>query len=118
MISRLGAELVIVRRPDVVVDTRDNSKVLDFSSPTDTPYEGCSVQPFRMSNKLVTEDNVGREFARQFFRFWMPPGADVLFTDRLLWRALEMDVWAQDGPWFDLEGNADHIQLLGLLREG
>lgn len=114
----LGSETVTIIRAPLVTDSRDNSVTRDWAHATSTDVTGCMVQPFRMSNKLVTEDMIEREFARQFFRIWAPAGTDVLYTDRVSWRGQDMEVWAQKGTWVDFEGNEDHVQFLGILREG
>jgi hypothetical protein len=114
----LGDEVITVLRAPIITDPRDNSKRADWDSATETDYPGCMIQPFLMSNKLVIEDNNERLFAQSFYRIWMPAGSDVLYTDRIRWRGETMDVFGQKGTWVDFEGNEDHIQLLGKLREG
>jgi len=117
-ISFLGSEIITVVRAPIIVNTRDNSESQDWTTATRIDVEGCMVQPFLMSNKLVIEDNNERMFAQSFYRVWMPSGTDVLYTDRLEWREVHMDVFGQKGEWFDFEGISDHIQLLGKRREG
>jgi hypothetical protein len=114
----LGSEVITVLRAPIVVSARDNSERPDWTAAVGTDYGNCMVQPFLMSNKLVIEDNAERMFAQSFYRIWMPSGTDVLYSDRLVWRGRHMDVFGQAGEWFDFEGNSDHIQLLGKLREG
>lgn len=114
----LGSEVITIRRAPEVTDTRDNSKYRDWTTATSTVVTGCMVQPFLMSNKLVVEDNLQREFASQFFRVWFPAGTDLDYADRLEWRGGVYDIYGEAGTWVDFEGNEDHVQCIALLRKG
>lgn len=118
MSEELGEETVTVKRSVIVVDPRDNSETRDWSSATLVDVHNCMVQPFKMSNKLVVEDNNEREFTRSFVRVWMPSDTDIRYTDRLVWRGIEMDVFGDPGILVDFDGNVDHIQVLGSIRRG
>lgn len=114
----LGEEIVTIVRAPLATDTRDGSKYRNWTAATSTAVTGCMVQPFLMSNKLVTEDNLQREFTSQFFRVWMPGDTDLEYTDRIVWRGRTMDVYGEDGPFPDFDGNIDHIQFVAIFRRG
>lgn len=114
----LGSETITVLRAPEATDSRDGSKYRDWSTATSTVVIGCMVQPFLMSNKLVIEDSLQREFTGQFFRIWAPGDTDIEYTDRIVWRGRTMDVYGDDGPFVDFEGNVDHIQFVAIYRRG
>lgn len=116
--SDLGREVVTILSAPEVIDIRDGSSYRDWGTATSTVVTGCMVQPFLMSNKLVVEDNLQREFASQYFRVWMPAGTLLAYTDRLLWRGDSYDVYGEAGVWHDFEGVESHVQCVALLRKG
>lgn len=76
------------------------------------------AEPFPMAEKLNFEDNRGREYSRTAKRFYMPPLTDILYTDRILHDGETYEVFGHPGKWFDLEGNAEHIAVIGRIRSG
>lgn len=119
-LSDLGTETITRLRAPLVTDTRDNSVSQDWDNATSFDIEGCLVEPFRMSvgSKNISEDMEGRMWTKQVFRIFVPPDSDFVFTDRLIWRGIQMDVLGSVALWVDFEGNEDHIQFLGLERLG
>lgn len=115
---RLGNQSVYVVRAALVPDSRDNNLYRDWAHATQTLVEGCMLQPFLTASRMSAEDNVEREFSRMQRRLWMPPGTDVLYTDRIVFNGDTYDVWGQPNRWFDFEGIEDHVEMLIVLREG
>lgn len=114
----LGSEVITIKRAPELTDPRDGSLYRDWPTASSTVVEGCMVQPFLMSNKLVVEDNLQRQFASQYFRVWMPAGTDLEYTDRLEFRGNSYDVYGEAGPWYDFEAVESHVQCVVLLRKG
>lgn len=116
--SNLGREVVTRVRAPLVTSARSGALQRDWANAVEFVYEGCSVQPFLMSNKLVQEDWDQREFFSQFYRVWGPPDMDIVATDRVLWRGKTMDVKGPSGLFPTLQGDAHHIQFLAQEKDG
>lgn len=114
----LGSEVVTRLRAPQVADPVDGSLYRDWTTAAALDIPGCSVQPFLLSNKLVLEDNLQREFAGEFYRLYLPAGSDILPDDRIIWRGNTMDIYGFEGAWYDFEGNPSHVQALAYRRKG
>ena len=114
----LGKEVLTIVHAVLVVDPFDQSQSRDWINATRTDVPGCNVQPFRMSNKLVHEDNLQREFVFATFRVWLPADTKVFYTDHAVWRGEEMEILGPPQLWTTLEGVPHHIQMLMELKRG
>lgn len=114
----LGSETVIVKRAPLKTDSRDNSKWRDWANATQTTVKKCMIEPFPLAEKLNYEDNRDREFARSAVRIYMPPGTDVVSTDRLIWDGKEYQVLGHPGKWSRFNGKEHHISVIAQIREG
>ena len=82
-------------------------------SDTETDVDGCAVQPVSAS-----ESTDRGELQVTNAAVYLPPGTDILATDRVWWLG---DVYAVNGTparWRDEAGNEDHVQVQLLLRKG
>lgn len=111
----LGNTTITRKRAALVTNARDGSKQRNWAGATLTPITGCMVEPFLLSNQLVQEVNAGREYGSNFLRVWAPAGADVVYTDHVIYRGVEFEVWGPPTPWYDFDDNLSHINFL--LRE-
>lgn len=78
-----------------------------------TDVTGCSVQP-----TSSTESTDRGELLITNATAYLPPGTDILATDRVQWLG---DIYAVNGPparWRDETGNEDHVQAQLLLKKG
>jgi hypothetical protein len=114
----LGQQSFIRRRAPLVTNPRDNTAYRDWDNAVDTVITNCSIQPYRLSEKLNFEITVEREFSRTSMRFFCPPETDIESTDRILYDGHEYDVLGHEGAWFDLHGNRHHVAFIGRRREG
>lgn len=114
----LGIEVLTIRRAPLAASPRDGSEFRDWANATDTEVTGCNVQPFILSEKLVIEINAEREFLKQAWRCWAPPGTDVTYTDRIVWRGEEYEVLGINGIWNHIMGPEHHRDFMIRLREG
>lgn len=104
----LGSDTVTVLRGR----TRNTSGDL-VGDDTSTEVTGCSVQP-----SGATESTDRGELLITNATAYLPPGTDILPTDRVQWLG---DVYAVNGPpsrWRDETGAEDHVQAQLLLKKG
>lgn len=113
-----GRETVVVVRAPLVTDSRDNTQYRNWENPTRTTVNGCGVEPFPLAEKLNFEENRGREFARSAVRIYMPPGTDVVATDRLEWDGKTFQVLGHPGKWSRFNGREHHVAVIAQQREG
>lgn len=78
---RLGGHVVAVRRAPMVSDEYGGRPRADWANAVDTPLEGASVQPAPTSEFTIDRDH----FTTRFVAF-LPDGADVEPTDRIVWQ--------------------------------
>lgn len=102
MTQRLGGETVTVVRPAGTDDWGDPIP----GSGTETDVEGCMVQP-----RTSTELTESRDTVFIGFTVWMPPGTDVLSTDKVRYRGVEYVVNGEPFRWPDFSGVEDHVQV-------
>lgn len=114
----LGSETVTVVHAELVLDAFDNSQYRDWANATTTDVAHCMVQPFKLSSRLVHEDNLQREFASEYYRVWMPAGTAVSYIDRLMWRGIRMEVFGDEQRFYTFAGVEHHLQLLGVTLSG
>ena len=104
----LGSDTVTILRGR----TRNTSGDL-AGTDSSTEVAGCSVQP------LGGAEQTDRGEAVQVnLTVYLPPGTDIVATDRVRWGG---DVYAVNGPpsvWRDETGTEDHVQVQLLLRKG
>lgn len=116
---KLGSEIITVVHAELVTDPFDRSQHRDWEHAESFDVQRCMVQPFLMSNKLIQEDNLQREFTSEYFRIWAPPEAPPIFYfDRIVWRAEQMEIFGQVQPWHLRSGVLHHYQFLGVSRRG
>lgn len=104
----LGSDTVTILRGR----SRDDFGDL-HGSDTGTDVTGCSVQPTSAS-----ESTDKGELLVINATVYLPPGTDILATDRVQWLG---SVYAVDGPparWRDETGTEDHVQAQLVLKEG
>lgn len=118
-LKRLGNETVTVLTAPLVTATRDNSLNRDWSQATEQTIINCSVQPFRMSYRLIQTDFKDREYVQEYFRLYIPAGQPIpVHTDKVLWRSTEFDSYGPSQSWYDRKGNLHHTQVVLRFREG
>lgn len=118
MARSLGKDEFIIRRAPLVVNPRDNTEYRDWDNATDTLVVNAQVQPFLLSEKLNYEITKEREFARQGQRFFAPAGTDVEYTDRIIYREEEYEVFGVNAVWTNFRGQVDHVAFIARIREG
>ncbi len=110
-------EFTRIRAPLVWSDTA-KAYYRDWDNATETTISGCSVQPFRLAEKLNFEINKEREFSRTGLRFFAPAGTDIDADDRIIYRGREYAVFGHHGDWTDFDGTVNHVAFLARRREG
>lgn len=118
MSRALGNETVTIIRAPLKTDPRDNSKWRDWGDATEVVITRCMVQPFPLAEKLNYEEGRDREFARSAVRMYLPPGSDVVSTDRIEWNNREYQVLGHPGIWSRFNGDAHHVAIIAQIREG
>lgn len=84
---KLGPHTVTVLRATEVASDYGNRTELDWTTPTETEVDGCSVQPASTEEFTVDRDT--------FLVRWLlyaPGDADVRATDRIRWNDQTYDV--------------------------
>jgi hypothetical protein len=107
----LGGDTVTVIRNSE--GSRRNTSGDLVGTDTETDVTGCSVQP--TSGSELTDSG---ELVVTNLTAYLPPGTDVLATDRVRWLGA---VYAVNGPpalWHDQTGTPSHVQVQLLLRKG
>ena len=102
MTTRLGGETVTIVRPAGTDDWGDPIP----GSGAETDVAGCMVQP-----RTSTELNDSRDTVVIGLTVWMPPGTDVLATDRMRVGGREFAVNGEPFRWRDFSGAEDHVQV-------
>jgi hypothetical protein len=98
-------EQVTVRRSTVGVDAYGDPVRATWSDLA--TYPRCAVWP-----SASTEDNAGRSEVDTTLQMALPPGADVLSTDRLVWRGDTYEVIGDPFAWRSpFTGRAPGVQL-------
>lgn len=119
MAGPIGSETIVIQRAPWITNPRDGTRRRDWANPVNTTVEGCSVQPFLLAEKLNFEVNAEREYARTGMRVWAPAGSlEPESSDRIQWRGRTYEVFGHASPWYDLEGQEDHVAFVMQLREG
>lgn len=114
----LGKETIVRVRAPLVRNSRDNSSNRDWANATRTTYTDCGVQPFLPSNRLLVEDNRGREFQQEPMRVYVPTEDDFVFTDRVEYRGKSYDLVTDPAPWTDFDGVQEFWTFVMRLRTG
>lgn len=109
--SRLGNAVVTVVRAPLV--SNRGGEYRDWTKATKKVVRGCDIQPFLLSEKLSFEVDIDREFSRTGKRFYLPPGTDVVSTDRLEHNGKTYEVFGGVGEWDSLADRPDHLALIG-----
>lgn len=104
-----GPDTITIRRAELVLDSRDNSLYRDWPNATLIEVGNCMVEPYKMAEKLNSEDNQEREYAATSIRVFVPPDTAVYYTDRLTvdsfgYEGIEFAVLGVPGSWHDLKG--------------
>lgn len=117
----LGPYTVTIIKPTVVVDSRDHSIYFDWATPLVSTVRGCMLQPFLPSDKLQTEDDHDRDFAKSTWRVHTPVTADILALaphDRLIIDGQTYEVYGHVQTWRRFSGAYSHAQIIVQLRTG
>lgn len=114
----LGSQSFTRVRAALVPSGRDGTLQRDWANATETTVTKCSIQPFRLAEKLNFEDNREREFARSALRVFAPAGTDVEPTDRVIYNGDTYDVFGFNGEWSGFDGLAHHVAFVIRRREG
>ena len=93
MIFPYGETVTVVRAG--LVDDGYGNQVPDWSTATSTPYEGCAVGQGSRGGEVLADRNVVLSDLVVF----MPPGADVVATDRLEIRGRAYEVVGEPFDW-------------------
>lgn len=119
---RLGNDTITVRKPTVVTDTRDNTTVKHFNPPlTETPQQGCSVQPFLPATKLQFEVIAERLYSKSTWRVYAPSTTltrGIEPEDEIEFLGVVYAVFGHVGEWRDQAGRPDHVEFIIEKREG
>lgn len=120
-----GPDVIYIIRAPLTLDSRDNSYYRDWANSTETEYNNCLVEPYRMAEKLNAEDLVDREFMQSAIRVFAPPDVDVLYTDRLRvfspnddYAGIEFQVLGLPGRWHDFDGKRVYKGIIAQVRLG
>lgn len=104
---RLGAHTVVVvrrTRKDVYGDP-------GAGAAAETTVRGCYVQPPTTSAHIVTEQTDLRDTVTIVLIVYMPPGSDVVATDRIRWNGTEYNVADDPARWDDANGRPHHLEV-------
>jgi hypothetical protein len=71
-----------------------------------TDVGGCSVQP-----RTTTEATDGRDTVISGLIAYVPAGADIRATDRIVFRGVTYAVDGDPGYWDDLSATPDHLEV-------
>lgn len=116
----LGNDSYTIVRAPLVADARDGTLYRDWANATEILVNGAKVNPFQLAEKLQFEITAEREYSRTGMKFFGPPDEVSLpeATDRILYKEKVYTVFGQPVMWTDFEGNDDHVEFVGQLREG
>lgn len=118
---KLGNITVTIVKPQTITDSRDNTTVLSFATPTLINVPGCMFEPFLIATKLQQEVTGERDYSRSTWRLWAPGTADILALkphDRIRVDGIEYEVFGHEGTWYNLNGTVHHAQFIVEIREG
>jgi hypothetical protein len=73
---------------------------------TDWSNPGTAVYPAEVQPISQTEDVAGQQRTQTRWRVFLPPSADVLATDRIVW----------DGVTYEVEGEVERWKRRGVLH--
>lgn len=118
----LGKATIYIYRPDITVES-DGSQwpamALDEANATlMSTVKKCSVQPFRMAEKLQNELNLDRQFASTTKRVFAPPGTVVAYNWWVKYNDVMYEAFGFPGDWSDQNETPHHVEFLILRREG
>jgi hypothetical protein len=102
--SHVGEDTITVLRAPLAVD-RFNAEYRDWPRATATELVGVAMQP--LAN---LEQPAGREFVTTRYRLVAPSTADLLATDRVLWRGVTFELAGPPEVWADMRNVAHHIE--------
>lgn len=115
---KLGSDSFIRRRADLVWNDDAKAYFRDWDNAVDTVIEDCSIQAFRLAEKLNYEINKEREFSRTGLRIFAPAGTDIDANDRIVFDGREYAVFGHSSDWKDFLGKVNHVAFLARRREG
>lgn len=117
----LGNDTVTILKPDVVVDSVDNTTYFDFDNATEIVVEECSIQPFLLAAQLQFEVTGERDYARTTWRLYAPTTDDTLAIephDRIRFDGQDYEIYGIGGSWRRLMGTSHHMQFVLQQRRG
>jgi len=108
MLPSFATQSVAILRATTTEDAHGN-EVPDWANPAVTVVQGCSVQPLTSD-----EVNRSRDAVMGSVRVFMPPGVDVLASDRLRLAGTGGDYEIVGEPlrWPSPTGGLDHVELI------
>lgn len=114
----LGANVVVIKRAPLALDTRDNSLWRDWDNATFTTVRFCLVEPFPLAEKLNFEINRDREFSQSAVRIYMPPETDCIYTDRIEYDGYTWNVLGHPAKWIQFDATPEHLAVIAQIRHG
>lgn len=108
---RLGTQTVDILHPTTIVD--HGTEITDWTDATETPVEGCSVQPIGDEEILAHRDAV-----LAGWRAWLPPGTPITALDRVRHAGTVYEVVGEPQRWDDPYGGLSHVEVLLNRWEG
>lgn len=115
----LGRQSIILVKPAVIVDSRDNTQNLSYAEGEAEfiTVNSCSVQPVDKQEEISAE----RDFSLGSFSVWAPYSdvtTGIEAHDHVQYLGVEYEVFGQVMPWIDLQGNPHHVKFVIISREG
>lgn len=107
---------LLVRRPGATTD-RYGDSAEDWSAPVEHTVTDCKVNPVAGG----PEDQGLLDDREALTRRWVvaaPPDADILSTDRIVWREVEYEVEGEPLVWRSPLGGVDHLYVQLVRVEG
>lgn len=105
MLPSFFTQSVIRLRPGITAQR--GSEIPDWSAATELMIPGCSVQP---ASTGLSQD--GRVLGvSEGLVCYMPPDADVLVGDRIIYQGETYTITGVPKQWFSPSGGLDNIQL-------
>lgn len=114
----LGRATLTLLRAPLVTNPRTNAQTRDWTNAEEIIVEQCSVQPFRVAERLSMELNTSREFARSTYRVYAPAGTEIEPSDRAVYRGDTYELFGFGDEWQDLDEIPHHVAFVIRRMEG
>ena len=115
----LGQETIVVENAPLVTG-RTGALIRDWDNAAQTVISECMIQPFILADKLNYTNDGEREFTKNSFRVFAPPGTASIVQpeSRILWRGVTYEVQGIPGKWFDFDSTEVYVAFLIRDRRG